>query len=86
SQQAGQDFKDWSHKQLYELFEKLKHFGEHSIKHLQLQKHGKQHTLEVYGAFPAHSQFSLPAHVPDDVRWARFRLEGANRLIGFVVD
>ena len=42
--------------------------------------------LEIYGAFPCNSDFVHPVHVPDDVRWARFRMESAVRLVGFFVD
>lgn len=43
------------------------------------------HVLEVYGAFPRRSEFKHPHHVPSDVDWARFHLDGKKRLIGFTI-
>lgn len=85
NQNAGQDFRDWGHKDLYELLEKFKDFSGKTRVELQQQKHGKTSTLSVYGEFPTHSDFIHPEHVPDDACWARFRLEGDKRLIGFFI-
>ena len=41
--------------------------------------------LEIYGDFPKNSDFEYPKHVPEKVRWARFRMESAMRLVGFFV-
>ena len=41
--------------------------------------------LEIYDRFPIRSDFYHPKSVPFDVEWARFRLEGDMRLIGFVI-
>lgn len=38
-----------------------------------------------YGDFPKKSDFKHPNYVPHDVRWARFRMDGAFRLVGFLV-
>ena len=88
SQDAGQDFREWTHSQLYKLLDKLKHYSRHSLKHWKTTAHqGKQNTLEIYGSFPNRSlsDFVHPRHVPHDVEWGRFRLEGTVRLIGFVI-
>ena len=42
--------------------------------------------LEIYNDFPLKSEFHHPNHVPAGVKWARFRLEGDQRLIGFMID
>lgn len=41
--------------------------------------------LAIYGDFPKKSDFKHPKHVPHQVKWARFRLESADRLVGFIV-
>ena len=41
--------------------------------------------LEIYGEFPRNTDFKYPKHVPNGVRWARFRMESAMRLVGFFV-
>jgi hypothetical protein len=35
---AGQDFKDWTHKQLYELFNKLKEYSKFPLSHWENKK------------------------------------------------
>ena len=45
----------------------------------------RQHILEIYDRYPAKSEFIEPKTVPHQARWARFRLEGKVRLIGFVL-
>lgn len=87
SQQAGQDFNNWTHEQLIKLLNKLKHYCGNTIQFWQQQKigGGKQSVLEIYDNFPRKSEFCHPRHVPFDVSWARFRLEGDMRLIGFVL-
>lgn len=89
SQQAGQKFEDWTQDQLSKLLNKLKEYSKYSLKHWQNQKIGsgkhRKNILEIYGNFPRKSDFSFPPHVPHQVSWARFRLEQAVRLIGFVI-
>ena len=87
SQEAGQDFKDWTEGQLVKLLDKLK---EYSIKSLQIWKttkigRGKNHVLEEYGSFPRISDFVHPKHVPHQASWVRFRMESSVRLIGFMI-
>lgn len=87
SQAAGQDFCDWSLENIIKLLNKLKHYSEKSLSEWQRTKigAGKQHVLEVYAQFPARSDFQAPKNVPHQALWARFRLEGDMRLIGFVI-
>lgn len=42
--------------------------------------------MEIYENFPLKSEFHHPNHIPAGVKWARFRLEGDQRLIGFMID
>lgn len=90
SQDAGQKFKEWTHDQLVKLLDKK--LVEYSKKPLSYWRTQRQSTgrnshnvLEIYGKVPSHSEFTHPKHVPHDVEWARFRLEGRVRLIGFVL-
>lgn len=87
SQEAGQDFKDWDHKQLYELLDKLKEYSKQTQLYWHNQRCGKGslNVLEYYDFFPENTDFSYPKHVPDNVRWSRFRMESAMRLIGFFI-
>lgn len=87
SQAAGQDFKDWTDKQKQELLEKLRDYSRENKKYWQNQRvgGGGLHILEIYGNFPRNTDFTYPKHVPDGVKWARFRMESAMRLVGFFV-
>lgn len=85
----GQDFKDWSKDNLVKLCNKLKLYCSNSISYWIQQPVGggqkRMHILEIYDRFPVNSDFERPKHVPLDASWARFRLEGDMRLIGFVI-
>ena len=87
SQEAGQDFKDWNDKQKQELLEKLRDYSRESKLFWLNQRvgGGGLKVLEIYGDFPKNSDFYYPKHVPEKVRWARFRMESAMRLVGFFV-
>lgn len=86
-QEAGQDFKDWTDKQKQELLEKLRDYSRESKTYWLNQRvgGGGLKVLEIYGEFPRNTDFEYPRHVPDGVRWARFRMESAMRLVGFFV-
>ncbi|MBA55205.1 MAG: hypothetical protein CMK89_12190 [Pseudomonadales bacterium] len=94
----GQDFIDWNttsgNSKVVKLIGKLKEFTRQPLSHWENTKIGKgkrggkgkrQSCLEVYKEFPRKSAFSHPAHVPEDVWWARFRIDNDTRLVGFVI-
>lgn len=85
SQKAGQDFKDWTDKQKQELLEKLRDYSKESKVYWLKQN---SNILAIYGNFPINSDFEYPSHVPENsnIKWARFRMENAMRLIGFFID
>lgn len=87
SQPQGQDFVDWELHGLTKLMDKLKNYSGSSLEYWRHQRAGagSLKVFEIYGKFPAKSEFKHPKHVPHDVSWARFRLENLVRLIGFVV-
>lgn len=88
SQKAGQDFKDWTGEQKNQLLNKLRDYSREDKKYWLNQRvgGGGLKILEIYGAFPRNSDFIYPVHVPDNVKWARFRMESAVRLVGFFID
>lgn len=88
SQEAGQDFKDWNDKQKQELLEKLRDYSRESKLFWLNQRVGSGglKVLAIYGTFPRNSDFEYPKHVPEKVRWARFRMESAMRIVGFFID
>ncbi|MFH1019939.1 MAG: hypothetical protein V1782_04905 [Pseudomonadota bacterium] len=89
SQPAGQKFNEWNKDQLVKLFDKLKNYSAEPLKYWLTQSqrvgHRSHNVLEIYGNFPAKSEFQHPKHVPHQVQWARFRVENLVRLIGFVI-
>ncbi|MGP1454621.1 MAG: hypothetical protein ACTTJ7_02515 [Treponema sp.] len=84
----GQKFSDLSEKQFPKIIEKLKWYSKKNRSHWAAEpighKDGK--VLAVYKDFPSKSEFFHPKHVLAGVKWARFRLESDQRLIGFVID
>lgn len=90
SQEAGQDFKDWTDKQKQELLEKLRDYSKESKIYWLNQRSGAGglKILSIYNNFPINSDFKYPPHVPDSnsIKWARFRMESAVRLVGFFID
>ncbi|WP_050924758.1 hypothetical protein, partial [Vibrio harveyi] len=85
--QGGSSFSDLNtsdgNSKLTKLVDKLKEFSKYSLAHWNKTPIGKgkkggqgkrQNVLEVYGDFPQNSAFTHPKHVPEDIRWARFRI------------
>ncbi len=84
----GQKFSDLTIEQFSKLIEKLKWYSNESRLHWESERIGNKDNkvLTVYQNFPKNSDFYHPKHVPADVKWARLRLEGDMRLIGFMID
>ena len=87
SQNAGQKFSEWSHKQLYDLLGKLKNFTTNSLDYWRQKRAGKGglKILEIYRSFPLKSEFDRPKYIPHQVQWSRFRLGHKIRLAGFTI-
>lgn len=79
-QPAGQSFEDWTKEQLSDLLHKLKDYSRESLSYWVTQR-----VFVIYGAFPRNSKFTHPRHIPHQAQWARFRLESAVRLVGFIL-
>lgn len=83
---AGQDFQEWNHRNLYELLNKLKEYSKFELSYWENKRQGNHPTLVYYDSFPTgRTDFILPKHVPHQAVWSRFRLSGSSRLIGFVL-
>jgi len=87
TQDSAQNFDDWSAEQVCKLLEKLKEYGKFPLQYWMTKRcgGGGLKVLEIYGGFPLRSEFTHPKYIPKNVRWARFRLEGDMRLIGFII-
>jgi len=86
SDDAGQDFKDWTQEELIKLLEKLKEYSKFSLNHWKTQNVGSYPVFVNYGSsFPANTDFTEPRHIPLEVEWCRIHLENKPRLIGFIV-
>jgi hypothetical protein len=87
SQEYGSSFSELSNDELILLIDKIKLYSRDSLRYWQNNRvgGGGHKVLEVYGAFPKSSEFKFPKSVPHDVLWARFRMDGAGRLVGFLI-
>lgn len=81
----GERFSDLKAQQLSKIIDKLKWYSNNTRQHWEQETDGKSSILAVYDSFPRNSDFHHPRHVPVDVSWARFRMEGDQRLVGFFV-
>ena len=86
--EQGDRFSDLTPNQFGKIMEKLKYYSGESRQHWEQERIGNKNSkvLVVYGDFPNNSDFHHPKGVPAGVRWARFRLEGDQRLAGFVIN
>ena len=84
--EQGDNFSDLTNAQFSKFIEKLKWYSNENRQHWESEQIGQSTVLAVYGDFPHFSDFHHPKHVPAGVRWARFRMEGDQRLVGFVIN
>lgn len=86
---AGQNFDEWPCDKLQKFLTKLRHFSVETLEHWKVTRIGsgkkKRPVLVVYDSYPTNSDFTQPAHIPHQAKWARFRLEQGCRLIGFII-
>ena len=84
----GQKFSELTSEQFAKFIEKLKWYSNENRAHWEAERIGSKdgRVLVIYDNFPKNSKFIHPRHVPAGVKWARFRIEGDMRLIGFVID
>lgn len=76
----GESFEEWEKDQiLADLNNKLKLYSQKIMVELLNDR-----TLELFDNFPIDSGFDIPNDLADlDIRWARMRVTGQRRLIGF---
>ena len=69
------------------LMDKLKLFSQYSLEYWNKRKVGSNAYLVYYDKFPdsQKTEYLYPKNVPIEARWARFRITGRFRLIGFVI-
>ncbi len=86
--EQGNKFSELSVEQFSKILEKLKWYSTENRAHWEAARIGNNNgkVLVIYDNFPSKSDFHHPKHVPAGVKWARFRLEGDQRLIGFMID
>ena len=79
----GQSFEEWEKDRiLSDLNNKLKFFSGKTKKSLLVDQ-----TLVIYGVFPTNTKFKEPKYLVEyPILWARLRLTGRRRLIGFFVN
>lgn len=78
----GQSFKEWEKEEILALAcEKLISLSQYTVAQAL-----QQQIIKIYGNFPPKSNFSHPRHVPEDVKWASFRIQGKERIIGYFSD
>lgn len=87
-QTQGEKFSALTVEQFTKIIEKLKCYSCENRQHWESTRIGNNtgKVLVIYGDFPKRTAFSPPKHIPAGVHWARIRLEGDQRLIGFVIN
>jgi len=88
SQELAQSFADWQREELLtKLNEKLIEFSKEPLSHWLRQKCTDKSTIfRIYDDFSfSDSSFRQPKHVPENIRWAAFRLQNLPRVVGFVL-
>lgn len=79
---------DFKTGKLKDLMERLKCFSEKSLEYWSREKvDGTGTYLTYYASFPDPEKmdYQYPKNVPAEARWARFRITGRFRLIGFTI-
>lgn len=69
------------------LLQKLLELSHETLANWKVCGKGKRRfsMLEEYGEFPKRSDYTKPKHIPEGIRWARFRFDSNVRLVGFVI-
>lgn len=80
---GGESFEDWEKEQiLADLNNKIRDFSAKTKKELINEK-----TLELFSHYPQDSKFKKPKSLQElNIIWARLRITGARRLIGFFMN
>lgn len=87
NQSDAKNYNEITNNQLCKILNKINFYCKEPLSHWENERIGgaSNKVFSIYGAFPKKTNYKVPLHVPHQAEWARFRLEGALRLIGFVV-
>lgn len=79
----GQNFENWQEDEiLSKMMDRFK-----QISSMTLNEAIEGQIIKIYGQeVPEKSNFKHPKHIPDDIEWASIRIQGEERVIGFVED
>ena len=79
----GQSFEDWEENEL--LAKALNRI--HGFCRMTFPEALSSGLIKIYGkGLPDHCKFKHPKHVHDDIEWASIRVQGKERIIGFIED
>ena len=80
---SGQSFEEWEREKiLADLNNKLRDFSGKTKEDML-----RDMTLEIYNQYPLGSEFREPPALKSaNIKWARFRITGRRRLIGFFLN
>ena len=78
----GQTYENWEEEKLLALM--LNRFTHLSSQNIMEAQKG---ILKIYGEqFPDKSAFDYPDYIPQNVKWGSIRIQGEERVIGFIKD
>lgn len=79
----GQNFENWEEDGiLVTMLNRLK-----EVSTMTLNEAIEGQIIKIYGqGIPKGSDFEHPKHIPDDTEWASIRIQGEERIIGFIED
>jgi hypothetical protein len=80
----GQNFKDWEDNELLaKTFTKI-----HEVSNLNVNEAKLKSIIKCYEKvdFPPNSKFNAPKHVPNNITWCSFHIQGKECVIGFFED
>lgn len=77
----GQKFADWEElKLLSKALERIS-----GLSSMTLEQAVTEQIIKIYGkGMPPKSGFIFPKHIPEDIEWASIRIQGQERIIGFI--
>ena len=78
----GQDFEEWeTGKILAGMMIRLREISNFTV--IEAINKG---ILKAYGKFPSKSEFTFPIYIHPDVNWASLRIQGKERVAGYLED
>jgi len=77
----GEDYAEWELRKL--LSKMLDRFS--GLCRMTLQEAVTSQIIKIYGkGLPQASAFKIPNHLPDDTEWVSIRIQGKERIIGYI--